>query len=103
MVGAYLKKEENIDWNPVYQRVRCNGNIVNLAVRAFLYDLGRHLATSSCLSSPPNAAAFGPDSPGSQLCRLWMQAVKPPGHAQILWPKTVASGVSISRNACSRR
>ena len=37
MVGVYLNKEEKINQNPIYQRIRYNGHIINLAIQAFLF------------------------------------------------------------------
>jgi hypothetical protein len=36
-VEAYLKREEDIEWNSTYRRIRCTGHIINLAVQAFLF------------------------------------------------------------------
>jgi len=36
-IEAYLLKEEDIEWNSKYRRVRCTGHIINLAVQAFLF------------------------------------------------------------------
>jgi hypothetical protein len=37
-VSRYLREEEKIEWNPVFQRARCIGHIINLAVQAFLFQ-----------------------------------------------------------------
>jgi hypothetical protein len=36
-VEAYLREEENIEWDSTYRRIRCTGHIINLAVQAFLF------------------------------------------------------------------
>ena len=37
-VGKYLWKEENIEWDPKFRRIRCTGYVINLAVQAFLFQ-----------------------------------------------------------------
>jgi hypothetical protein len=37
-VGTYLWKEEEIEWDPTYRRIRCTGHVINLAVQAFLFQ-----------------------------------------------------------------
>ena len=36
-IGTYLWKEEKIEWNPTFRRIRCVGHVINLAVQAFLF------------------------------------------------------------------
>jgi hypothetical protein len=36
-IEDYLWKEENIEWDSTYRRIRCTGHIINLAVQAFLF------------------------------------------------------------------
>ncbi len=36
-VEAYLREEEDIEWDSTYRRIRCTGHIINLAVQAFLF------------------------------------------------------------------
>ncbi|OXV05614.1 hypothetical protein Egran_06618, partial [Elaphomyces granulatus] len=37
-ISKYLREEEQVDWDPVFQRVRCIGHIINLAVQDFLFQ-----------------------------------------------------------------
>lgn len=37
-VGRHLREEEQVDWDPVFQRVRCIGHTINLAVQTFLFQ-----------------------------------------------------------------
>ena len=37
-ISDWLLQEEGIEWNPVHQRIRCQGHILNLAVQAFLFE-----------------------------------------------------------------
>lgn len=36
-VSAYLFENEDIEWDHIQQRIRCQGHIINLAVQAFLF------------------------------------------------------------------
>jgi len=36
-VEAYLREEEEIEWDATHWRIRCTGHIINLAVQAFLF------------------------------------------------------------------
>ena len=36
-IEDYLKEYEDIEWNSMFQRIRCTGHIINLAVQAFLF------------------------------------------------------------------
>ncbi len=36
-LSTHLEEEEDIQWNPVFHRVRCMGHVLNLAVSAFLF------------------------------------------------------------------
>ena len=37
-ISQYLFEKENINWNPLHQRIRCQGHIINLIVQAFLFN-----------------------------------------------------------------
>ena len=37
MVSQYLLENEDIEWDPMQQRICCQGHIINLAVLAFLF------------------------------------------------------------------
>jgi hypothetical protein len=37
-ISQYLLREENIKWDPQYQRIRCQGHVINLIVQAFLFN-----------------------------------------------------------------
>jgi len=37
-IGTYLWKEEKIEWDPTFRRIRCVGHVINLAVQAFLFQ-----------------------------------------------------------------
>lgn len=36
-IHTYLAENEHIDWDPIQQRIRCQGHTINLAVQAFLF------------------------------------------------------------------
>ncbi|EED18402.1 conserved hypothetical protein [Talaromyces stipitatus ATCC 10500] len=36
-IGEYLNKEEGLQWNALFKRIRCIGHVINLAVQAFLF------------------------------------------------------------------
>jgi len=38
ILSTHLEEEEDIQWNPVFHRVRCIGHVINLAVSAFLFS-----------------------------------------------------------------